>query len=83
MNAQPSQDSTGRSAIGFCLNRKGGRKFCAFNSGHGKEKTVSESFSTTIFDNEVQPVATIDKPIRDQDMIRGRFTLPQVQELEL
>jgi preprotein translocase subunit SecD len=73
-NAQPSQDSAGQPAVGFSLTGAGGRKFYAFTSGHVKDRLG------VILDNKVQSAATIDEPIRDQGIIRGRFTLQEVQD---
>jgi preprotein translocase subunit SecD len=73
-DAQPSQDSNGQPAVGFSLTGEGGRKFYAFTSGHVKDRLG------IILDNKVQSVAAIDEPIHDQGIIRGRFTLQEVQD---
>jgi preprotein translocase subunit SecD len=73
-DAQPSQDTNGQPAVGFTLTGEGGRKFFAFTSEHVKDKLG------VILDNKVQSVATIDEPIHDQGIIRGRFTLQEVQD---
>jgi preprotein translocase subunit SecD len=73
-DAQPSQDTNGQPAVGFSLTGEGGRKFYAFTSEHVKDRLG------VILDNKVQSVATIDEPIRDQGIIRGRFTLQEVQD---
>jgi preprotein translocase subunit SecD len=73
-DAQPSQDTNGQPAVGFSLTGEGGRKFYAFTSEHVKDRLG------VILDNKVQSVATIDEPIHDQGIIRGRFTLQEVQD---
>jgi preprotein translocase subunit SecD len=73
-DAQPSQDPNGQPAVGFSLTGEGGRKFYAFTSEHVKDRLG------VILDNKVQSVATIDEPIHDQGIIRGRFTLQEVQD---
>jgi preprotein translocase subunit SecD len=73
-DAQPSQDTNGQPAVGFSLTGEGGRKFFAFTSEHVKDKLG------VILDNKVQSVATIDEPIHDQGIIRGRFSLQEVQD---
>ena len=73
-DAQPSQDTNGQPAVGFSLTGEGGRKFYAFTSEHVKDKLG------VILDNKVQSVATIDEPIHDQGIIRGRFSLQEVQD---
>src|SRR5271166_1430303 len=73
-DAQPSQDQNGQPAVGFSLTGDGGRKFFAFTSEHVKDRLG------VILDNKVQSVATIDEPIHDQGIIKGRFTLQEVQD---
>jgi len=73
-DAQPSQDQNGQPAVGFSLTGDGGRKFYTFTSEHVKDKLG------VVLDNKVQSVATIDEPIHDQGIIRGRFTAQEVQD---
>ncbi len=73
-DAQPSQDQNGQPAVGFSLTGDGGRKFFAFTSEHVKDKLG------VVLDGKVQSVATIDEPIHDQGIIKGRFTLQEVQD---
>jgi preprotein translocase subunit SecD len=73
-DAQPSQDTNGQPAVGFSLTGEGGRKFYAFTSEHVKDRLG------VILDNKVQSVATIDEPIHDQGIIKGRFTLQEVKD---
>src|SRR5262252_6367012 len=72
--AQPSHDDNGQPAVGFTLTGEGGRKFYAFTSAHVKDRLG------VVLDNKVQSVATIDEPIHDQGIIRGRFTQQEVQD---
>jgi len=73
-DSRPSQDENGQPAVGFSLTGEGGRKFYAFTSEHVKDRLG------VILDNKVQSVATIDEPIHDQGIIRGRFTQQEVQD---
>jgi preprotein translocase subunit SecD len=73
-NAQPSSDENGQPAVGFTLTGEGGRKFYAFTSAHVKDELA------VVLDNKVQSVATIEEPIHDQGIIRGRFTQQQVKD---
>jgi len=72
--AQPSRDENGQPAVGFTLTGEGGRKFYAFTTAHVKDQLA------VVLDNKVQSVATIDEPIRDQGIIRGRFTEQEVRD---
>src|SRR5258708_31920106 len=73
-SADPSRDENGQPAVSFNLTAEGGRKFYAFTSTHVKD------LLGVILDNKVQSVATIDEPIHDQGIIRGRFTQQEVQD---
>lgn len=73
-SSQPSTDQNGLPAVGFSLTNEGGRKFYAFTSAHVKDELA------VVLDNKVQSVATIDEPIRDQGIIRGRFTEQEVKD---
>jgi preprotein translocase subunit SecD len=72
--AQPSSDENGQPAVGFDLTGEGGRKFYAFTSAHVKDSLA------VVLDNKVQSVATIEEPIHDRGIIRGRFTQQEVQD---
>lgn len=73
-SADPSTDENGQPAVGFTLTAEGGRKFYAFTSAHVKD------LLGVILDNKVQSVATIDEPIHDQGIIKGRFTEQEVKD---
>jgi preprotein translocase subunit SecD len=73
-SAQPSTDENGQPAVGFNLTGEGGRKFFAFTSAHVKDSLA------VVLDNKVQSVATIDEPIHDSGIIRGRFTEQEVKD---
>jgi preprotein translocase subunit SecD len=73
-SAQPSSDENGTPAVGFNLTGEGGRKFFAFTSAHVKDSLA------VVLDNKVQSVATIDEPIHDSGIIRGRFTEQEVKD---
>jgi preprotein translocase subunit SecD len=73
-SAQPSSDENGQPAVGFNLTGEGGRKFFAFTSAHVKDSLA------VVLDNKVQSVATIDEPIHDSGIIRGRFTEQEVKD---
>src|SRR5215468_6757424 len=73
-SAQPSSDENGAPAVGFNLTGEGGRKFFAFTSAHVKDSLA------VVLDNKVQSVATIDEPIHDSGIIRGRFTEQEVKD---
>jgi preprotein translocase subunit SecD len=72
--AEPSRDENGQPAVGFTLTAEGGRKFYAFTSAHVKD------LLGVILDGKVQSVATIDEPIHDQGIIKGRFTEQEVKD---
>ncbi len=72
--AGPGTDDTGRPAVSFTLTAEGGRKFYAFTSAHVKDSLG------VILDGKVQSVATIDEPIHDQGIIKGRFTEQEVKD---
>jgi preprotein translocase subunit SecD len=72
--AEPSRDENGQPAVGFTLTAEGGRKFYAFTSAHVKD------LLGVILDGRVQSVATIDEPIHDQGIIKGRFTEQEVKD---
>src|SRR5205823_7905101 len=73
-SADPSRDENGQPAVGFNLTAEGGRKFYAFTSGHVKD------LLGVVLDGKVQSVATIDEPIHDQGIIKGRFTDQEVKD---
>lgn len=73
-SADASQDEMGQPAVGFNLTAEGGRKFYAFTSAHVKD------LLGVILDGKVQSVATIDEPIHDQGIIKGRFTEQEVKD---
>jgi len=72
--AEPSTDENGQPAVSFTLTAEGGRKFYAFTSAHVKD------LLGVILDGKVQSVATIDEPIHDQGIIKGRFTEQEVKD---
>jgi preprotein translocase subunit SecD len=72
--ARPSNDENGQPAVGFTLTNEGGRKFFAFTSAHVKDLLA------VVLDNRVQSVATIEEPIRDSGIIRGKFTDQEVKD---
>jgi preprotein translocase subunit SecD len=73
-SADPSRDENGQPAVSFNLTAEGGRKFYAFTSAHVKD------LLGVILDNKVQSVATIDEPIRDSGIIKGRFTEQETKD---
>ena len=73
-SADPSRDENGQPAVGFTLTAEGGRKFYAFTSAHVKD------LLGVVLDGKVQSVATIDEPIHDQGIIKGRFTDQEVKD---
>jgi preprotein translocase subunit SecD len=73
-SSDPSRDENGQPAVGFTLTAEGGRKFYAFTSAHVKD------LLGVVLDGKVQSVATIDEPIHDQGIIRGRFTDQEVKD---
>ena len=60
--------------MSFNLTGEGGRKFFAFTSAHVKDQLA------VVLDNKVQSVATIDEPIHDSGIIKGRFTQQEVKD---
>jgi len=72
--AGPGTDENGQPAVSFTLTAEGGRKFYAFTSAHVKD------LLGVILDGKVQSVATIDEPIHDQGIIKGRFTEQEVKD---
>jgi preprotein translocase subunit SecD len=77
-SADPSRDENGQPAVGFNLTAEGGRKFYAFTSAHVKDLlgVVLDEGSG----KRVQSVATIDEPIHDSGIIKGRFTDQEVKD---
>lgn len=73
-DAQPSRDENGTPAVSFNLTGEGGRKFYAFTSAHVKDLLA------VVLDGKVQSVATIDEPIRDSGIIKGRFTEQETKD---
>src|SRR5436189_1298103 len=73
-SADPSRDENGQPAVGFQLTAEGGRKFYAFTSAHVKD------LLGVVLDGKVQSVATIDEPIHDSGIIKGRFTDQEVKD---
>jgi preprotein translocase subunit SecD len=73
-SADPSRDENGQPAVGFNLTAEGGRKFYAFTSAHVKD------LLGVVLDGKVQSVATIDEPIHDSGIIKGRFTEQEVKD---
>jgi preprotein translocase subunit SecD len=73
-DARPSTDPNGQPCVSFQLTGDGGRKFYAFTSAHVKEPLA------VVLDGKVQSVATIDEPIRDSGIIKGRFTEQEVKD---
>ena len=73
-DARASTDENGQPAVGFDLTNEGGQKFYAFTSAHVKDLLA------VVLDNKVQSVATIDEPIRDSGIIKGRFTEQEVKD---
>jgi preprotein translocase subunit SecD len=73
-DASASQDENGQPAVSFNLTGEGGRKFFAFTSAHVKDQLA------VVLDNKVQSVATIDEPIHDSGIIKGRFTQQEVKD---
>src|SRR4029077_15559588 len=73
-SAQASRDENGAPAVSFNLTGEGGRKFFAFTSAHVKDLLA------VVLDNKVQSVATIDEPIHDSGIIKGRFTEQETKD---
>jgi preprotein translocase subunit SecD len=73
-DARPSVDQNGQPDVSFQLTGDGGRKFYAFTSAHVKEPLA------VVLDSKVQSVATIDEPISDSGIIKGRFTEQEVKD---
>ena len=73
-SADPSRDENGQPAVGFNLTAEGGRKFYAFTSAHVKDLLA------VVLDGKVQSVATIDEPIHDSGIIKGRFTEQETKD---
>jgi preprotein translocase subunit SecD len=73
-DASASTDENGQPAVSFQLTNEGGQKFYAFTSTHVKDLLA------VVLDNRVQSVATIDEPIRDSGIIKGRFSEQQVKD---
>ena len=73
-DARASTDENGAPAVGFNLTNEGGQKFFAFTSAHVKDSLA------VVLDNKVQSVATIDEPIHDSGIIKGRFTEQEVKD---
>src|ERR1019366_1234092 len=73
-DARASSDENGQPAVGFNLTNEGGQKFFAFTSAHVKDLLA------VVLDNKVQSVATIDEPIHDSGIIKGRFTEQEVKD---
>jgi preprotein translocase subunit SecD len=73
-SAEPSTDENGQPAVSFTLTAEGGRKFYEFTSAHVKD------LLGVVLDGKVQSVATIDEPIHDQGIIKGRFTEQEVKD---
>ncbi len=73
-SADPSRDENGSPAVSFNLTGEGGRKFYSFTSAHVKD------LLGVVLDNKVQSVATIDEPIRDSGIIKGRFTEQETKD---
>jgi preprotein translocase subunit SecD len=73
-DSRPTTDQNGLPAVGFNLTAEGGRKFYKFTSDHVKEPLA------VVLDTKVQSVATIDEPIGDSGIIKGRFTEQEVND---
>ena len=73
-SADPSRDENGQPAVSFNLTAEGGRKFYAFTSAHVKDLLA------VVLDGKVQSVATIDEPIHDNGIIKGRFTEQETKD---
>lgn len=73
-DARSSTDENGQPAVGFNLTNEGGQKFYAFTSAHVKDSLA------VVLDGKVQSVATIDEPIHDSGIIKGRFTEQEVKD---
>src|SRR2546423_8979117 len=72
--AGPGTDENGQPAVSFTLTAEGGRKFDDFTSAEVKD------LLGVVLDGKVQSVATIDEPIHDQGIIKGRFTEQEVKD---
>ncbi len=73
-SADPSRDENGQPAVSFNLTAEGGRKFYNFTSNHVKDLLA------VVLDGKVQSVATIDEPIHDSGIIKGRFTEQETKD---
>ncbi len=73
-DSRASTDDNGQPAVSFNLTNEGGQKFYAFTSSHVKDLLA------VVLDGKVQSVATIDEPIRDSGIIKGRFTEQEVKD---
>jgi preprotein translocase subunit SecD len=73
-SADPSRDENGQPAVSFNLTAEGGRKFYNFTSTHVKDLLA------VVLDGKVQSVATIDEPIHDSGIIKGRFTEQETKD---
>jgi preprotein translocase subunit SecD len=73
-SADPSRDENGQPAVGFNLTAEGGRKFYNFTSTHVKDLLA------VVLAGKVQSVATIDEPIHDSGIIKGRFTEQETKD---
>ena len=73
-SADPSRDENGQPAVSFNLTAEGGRKFYNFTSNHVKDLLA------VVLDGKVQSVATIDEPIHDSGIIKGRFSEQETKD---
>jgi preprotein translocase subunit SecD len=76
-NARRSQDQYGAPAVGFSLNSQGARKFEKFTSANiGKRLSI-------VLDDRIESVATVEDVIFDEGIIRGRYTVEEVDDMVL
>jgi preprotein translocase subunit SecD len=77
-DAQQSTDQNGQPSVSFTLTGEGGQRFYSFTSAH-----VGDSLAV-VLDNQVQEVANIKEPIRDQGSISGgRMSEQQAKDLSM
>lgn len=73
--AYPTTDNVGRSAIGFTLSERGGRRFWELtNKNVGRPLCI-------LLDGRAISAPTVDEPIGQRGIIRGQFTRLEIEDM--
>ncbi|MGC1273686.1 MAG: protein translocase subunit SecD [Planctomycetaceae bacterium] len=80
-SSAPTRDTTGRPAVNFTFDSKGGRLFSRLTSENLPSADGFQRQLSILLDDKVHSAPSIEEPISTSGIIRGDFTQDEVREL--